>query len=374
MNFRISKKKFYDALQIVSHAISPNSPQPALSGIQINVKKDGLTLIASDNDISIQKILSNDKDADLNLTVEEEGSIVIEAKYLLEIVRKIDSDTISVEIIDGALTKFKGQDAEYNINGIRSEDYPVPDFSRPETSFTLPALDLITLVDQTQFATSSKETRPVLTGVNFNAQGTVLNCIATDSYRLAKKTVTLTQECTFNATIPAKSLREVSSTIFNDKEVLIALNDKKVQFCFDETIIQSRLLDGAYPETERLIPSEFECSLLVDRDELIEAIDRTLFMKTENMSIIKMECSEKEIAIYNKTQEIGEFHQVLHADQYTGKPLNISFSGQYVLEACRALRSQSVKIQFTGEMKPFILTNPMDNTILQLVLPVRTYN
>lgn len=374
MNFKISKKKFYDALQIVSHVIAPNSPLPSLSCILVQVEENRITLTASDNDISIQKILSNDTDEDLNLTVIEEGSITMDARYLLEIVRKIDSDTISIEIIDGALTRFSGTLTEFKINGMRSSNYPKIDFSVPADSFSLPAADMLTLIEQTSFAVSAKETRPVLTGVNFKMKGNVLECTATDSYRLAKKTIQLGQEASFCITIPAKTLKIVSSIIFNEEDINIAISQKKVQFRFDHTILQSSLLEGEYPETERLIPASFTYSLTLDREDLINAIDRTSFIKNDNMTIIRLQCSKEEIVMMNKSQEIGESREILHADKYEGDPLDISFSGKYVSEAAKALKGQSIKIEFTGEMKPFVLENTMDNTILQLVLPVRTYN
>ena len=112
----------------------------------------------------------------------------------------------------------------------------------------------------------------------------------------------------------------------------------------------------------------------MDREDLINAIDRTSFIKNDNMTIIRLQCSSDEIVMMNKSQEIGESREILHADKYEGEPLDISFSGKYVSEAAKVLKGQSIKIEFTGEMKPFVLKNTMDETILQLVLPVRTYN
>ena len=118
MNFKISKSVLYDSLQLVSKAISNNSPLPALSGIKIDVEQDKIILTGSDAEISIKKELNNEKYEDLNLIVISEGSIVIEARYLLEIVRKIDSSEISFEIVDGSLIKIIGKATEYKINGI----------------------------------------------------------------------------------------------------------------------------------------------------------------------------------------------------------------------------------------------------------------
>ncbi len=374
LNFRINKNKFYNGLTAAARAISSNSPMPALTGVLMDVKEDEIHLIGSDADISIEVTLNNAMDQDLNLSVVTPGSIVIDSRYLLDIVKKIDSDTISIEIIDGTLTRFSGTNAEYKINGYRPEDYPVIDFTEPENKFTISSETLSQIISQTIFAASGKETRPVLTGLNIKTEENNVICTATDSYRLAKKTVAV-QAPAFATTVPARSMNEVKN-IFNDKDVEVAVSPKKIQFRSGAYVLQSTLLEGNYPETDRLIPSEFSRTLIINRFALIQAVDRTSFIKTDNMPIIRMQInSADDIVISNKNQEIGESRESLKAVSYDGEPLDISFAGNYILDAAKALSTENIRICFTGEMKPFILRNDNeDDSILQLVLPVRTYN
>lgn len=371
MYFKISKRPFYNALSAVSRAISANTPIPALSGIKIEVFDNEICLTGSDSDISIKKSIT--KEEEMVLDIKETGSIVIEAKYILEIVRKIDSDEVEVEIIDGSLTRFKGHSTEFKINGMRSHDYPTIDFSKPEKEFGIEADLLMKIITQTSFATSDKETRPVLTGVNFRCQGTQLECVATDSFRLAKKIVDLKEENSFNITIPAKSLSEIAKTIEKDSTVQVAVSDKKVQFYIEKTIIQTRLIDGAYPETERLIPVEFTNEVILDSRDILNAIDRASFIKNDGISIVKITANESEFIISSKSQEVGSSTEKIDSFSYTGSPIEISFSGRYVFDAVRALEASEIKICFSGEMKPFIIKNTKDDNIIQLVLPVRTY-
>lgn len=373
MNFKISKRVFYNGLQTVSRAISSNTPLPALSGIKIDVNEDKIILTGSDADISIQLTLSNQQDEDTNLNVKETGSIVIESKYIVEIVRKIDADHIDFEIIDGSLTRISGNSTEYNINGIKSSEYPAIDFSKPEKQIFINADILKKIINQTSFATSDKETRPVLTGVNFRANSNKLEAVATDSYRLARKEIDLNNVVDFNVTIPAKSLNEVVKSIDADKEIECCFSDKKAQFWIGSSLIQTRLIDGTYPETERLIPTEFLYEIIVDSRDLLNAIDRASFIKNEGISIIKLSASQDGIIISTKSQEIGSSKEELKVESYKGNDLEISFSGRYVYEAIRTLSANKIKIEFSGEMKPFVIKSLDDNSILQLVLPVRTY-
>ena len=166
MYFKVSKKEFYNALSVASRAISTFSPLPAFSGIKIDAKEDCLILTGSDSDVSIQTKLT--KSEECVLEIRDMGSIVIEAKYILEIVRKIDADEIEFEMIDGSLTKISGNTAEFRINGMRANEYPAIDFSKPKECFALKEETLKKVILQTSFATTDKETRPLLTGVNFH--------------------------------------------------------------------------------------------------------------------------------------------------------------------------------------------------------------
>lgn len=373
MNLTIKKNNLYNALNIVSRAVSSNSPQPTLRGIKMVAQSDTLTITGSDSDISIETVIK--KSDENNLVIVEEGSILIDVKYLLDIVRKIDNEFITIEVIDGSLTRFAGKSAEYKINGMNVDDYPNIDFSKPTDYVVMKSTLLSTIIDETAFATSTKETRPVLKGVNFKLDNNTLTVTATDSYRLARKVMTFESEGSFNITIPAKSLNDVKSTIIGDKEndILIAQNGKKAQFWSEDTVLQTRLLDGNYPETDRLIPASFNYSLIINREDFIHAVDRTSFIKTDNMTINRLQLSADEILLTNKSQEIGESYENLDG-KFEGESLDISFSGNYVMDAAKALSGDNIKIEFNGEMKPFILTSMEDPTILQLVLPVRTYN
>lgn len=372
MNFKISKSIFYSSLAIVNKAISLHSPIPALSGIKIDVYNDHIALTGSDSNISIRKIIKNDEN-DPIFDVFEEGSIVIDARYLLEIVRKIDSDKITIEIIDGSLTKFSGLSSEYKINGTKSYEYPNIDFSANNDYIEFDSDVLTELVSQTSFAASDKETRPVLTGVNFKSDGSQLNVVATDSYRLAKKRLNMSINNQFDITIPAKSISEVIKIIDNEETVKMAISNNKVQFIVNGTTIQTRLIDGLYPDTSRLIPTDFSSQLIIDSKDILNAIDRASLIKNDGISIVKLSVNQHELIISSSSQEIGSSTEKLENFQYEGEPFEISFSGKYAFDAIRALNSIEIMIKFTEKMKPFIITSTSDDSVTQLILPVRTH-
>lgn len=369
MHFKIKRLKLLNALAKAARAVSIRSPLPVLTGVKFDLQSDRLILTGSDSDITIQTIINVDDD----LKIYEEGAVVLNSKYILDIVRKINSDDIEIEIIDGLLTRIKGSQIEFNLNGTDAIEYPRIDLSKTGTHFMINSIILKDIISETKFAASDKETRPILTGINFKAHDKILECIATDSYRLAKKIISLEENITFNITIPKMSLDEISKIIEKDEIIELYVSDRKVLFSFDNNIVQTRLIDGTYPDTSRLIPSQFDYILNINKNDLVNAIDRVSLLLSEQNNIIKLEMSDEEVILSSYQQEIGSVEENLASSFYKGQPLSISFSSKYANDAIKAFSSDKIKILFTGEMKPFIVKDQEKDDLLQLVLPVRTY-
>jgi len=372
MKFKIAKKEFLDALNLSSKAISSTTPLPVLGGIKIVVTNESLILISSDSNISIKTAINNNDTS--TLVIEESGEVVIDAKYLLEIVRKIDSNFINVEIIDGTLVKIFGGSSEFKINGMKAFEYPEISFDLSnENPFKLSTAVFSQLIDETSFACSDKETRPVLTGVNLKAEDNKLFVNATDSYRLASKTVNLDTNLNFNITVPAKYLNDITHSLTNIEEVTIVIDNQKISFVFGNTVISTRLLDDAFPDTNRLIPTNFTQTLLVNSREMINAVDRSSFIKSDGKSIVKLSIAADKIEI-NSSNQIGSSYEKVNVIKLEGEPLEISCSGKYLTDAIKAIGKENVLIKFSGELKPMIIVAEDDNELIQLISPVRTYH
>lgn len=372
MNFKISKKEFLDSLTLASRAISSTTPLPSLSGIKIEVTKNSLILISSDSNISIRTAINNNDTS--TLVIDDPGEIVIDARNLLEIVRRIDADSINVEIIDGTLVKIYGGKSEFKVNAMKASDYPAINFTVSNSNpFKLNTDTFIELIEQTSFACSEKETRPVLTGVNFKAQDNKLYVNATDSYRLASKTIDIKENQNFNITIPAKYLNEVIHSISNEKEITIAIDNQKISFIFGNSIIDTRLLDDSFPDTSRLLPNSYLQTLTISSKELLNAIDRNSFIKSDGKNIVKLNISNEKIEITAANQLSSSFETV-SVLKYEGDPLEISCSGKYLIDAIKAIDNDEIIIRFSGELKPMVISKENDDSLIQLISPVRTYH
>jgi len=373
MRFIISRNVLEDSLNIVSKAVTNKTPIAVLTGIKFDLDERGLTLTGSDTDLSISTFIPVENNSKQNITVFSTGSCVLNARYVTEIVKKIDSDRIEIELIDSTLIKITDQKSNFSLNSINVADFPFIDFNFDNNVILMKGDLLKQVIAQTIFATSIKETRPILTGINFKIDGNVLEAVATDTYRLAKKRVTLGDSAYVNVTIPNKSLNEVSKIISGNEEVTIDFFEKKVLFKVGNTIISTRVINGVYPDTSRLIPENFDYKLTTMTNDLVSAVDRASLLSTDGNNIVKLSMNNERIELSSRSQEIGSVVEKISNYEYLGSKLDISFSAQYIEEAIKAIGSNEVELSFTSEMKPFIIKNKEDNTVVQLVLPVRTY-
>lgn len=367
MNFKIKRLELLNALTKVSRAVSIKSPLPVLTGIKFDLKEDELILTGSDSDITIQTSIQD------HIDIIEPGSVVLSSKYILEIIKKIDSEDVHIFIVDGTLTRIEGANSRFDLNGTSYIDYPRIDLNKTGVNLQMKSIDLKEAIEQTSFATSEKETRPVLTGVNFKAKNHVLECIATDSYRLAKRILNIDSDISFNIIIPKKSLIEISRIIEKDELIDLYVSDRKVLFVFDHVLIQTRLIDGTFPDTGRLIPDSFDYSMSIDSTSLLNSIDRASLLTNEQTNIVKLTMDQDHVILSSFSQEIGSVEENLSRAFYKGEPLKISFSAKYLTDAIKSINGQKVRVLFTGEMRPFIIKDFEREDIIQLVLPVRTY-
>ena len=367
MDFKIKRIELLNALTKVSRAVSIKSPLPVLTGIKFDLKEDELILTGSDSDITIQTSIQD------NIEIIKPGSVVLSSRYILEIIKKIDSEDVHIFIVDGTLTRIEGANSRFDLNGTSYIDYPRIDLNKTGVNLQMKSTDLKEAIEQTSFATSEKETRPVLTGVNFKAKDHVLECIATDSYRLAKRILNIDSDISFNIIIPKKSLIEISRIIEKDELIDLYVSDRKVLFVFDHVLIQTRLIDGTFPDTGRLIPDSFDYSMSIDSTSLLNSIDRASLLTNEQTNIVKLTMDQDHVILSSFSQEIGSVEENLSRAFYKGEPLKISFSAKYLTDAIKSINGQKVRVLFTGEMRPFIIKDFEREDIIQLVLPVRTY-
>lgn len=372
MKFKIKKNILQEKLNDVSKAISSKNIIPILSGIKFELLKNKLILTASDNDISIQTEINVEKD---KLIIASTGSIIIKGRYILDIVKKLETDYINIEVTDDNKILVYTENSEFNLNGINVKEYPVIDLELTKEPIIIPKSKFIKLITQTNYATSNDESRVILTGVNLKNNNDYIESTATDSYRLALKKEKINNifEQQMNIVIPNKNLLELLKILKDDeKNIEIHLFNNKVIFKFDDLLFQSRLINGTYPNTINLIPEEKLFNICVNKNEFYNIIDRASILNNDkDNNVVTLEINNEKLKVTSISLEVGKVEEKMNIN--CNEKLKISFSSKYMMEALKTINTENVIIYFIGEIKPIILKEENSDDLIQLILPIRTY-
>ena len=378
MKFSIVRDQLIAALNDVMKAVSSKTTIPILTGIKIDVTNEGMFLTGSDADVTIQTFVPAEEDGQELIQIETTGSIVLQARMFNEIIRKLPTNEVEIEVTTGFATDIRSGKSAFHLIGLDASEYPLLPEVNAQQQFSMPADLLKSIIRETVFAVATSESRPVLTGVNWNIQNGELICVATDSHRLARRKTKLDQlpEDVTNVVIPGKSLNELNKILEDSTNpVQIVMTNQQVLFKTDNMLFFSRLLEGNYPDTSRLIPEDYKTNVTINGKSLLQAIDRaSLLARDDRNNVVRFETFEENLVeISSNSPEIGKVQEQIEVETVEGETLKISFSAKYMMEALKAIDGQDVIIQFTGAMRPFILRSVNDDAILQLILPVRTY-
>ena len=372
MKFKIKRNILLENLTHVSKAISPRNLIPILTGIKFDLTEEGLYLSASDTDISVQCLIDRDKISEIS----EYGSIVIGGKYIVEIIRKLPDTDIMIEVLDGFKMIISTSNTEFNLNGINPADFPNLDLTLTEKPIILNTEVFKNLVNQTFFATSQNEARPLLTGINFRIKDGNLEVMATDSYRLSRKVIVLDDVVSseLNIVIPGKNLVELTKMIGdeNNNNIELHIFNNKILFKYKNILFLSRLLSGTYPATSSIIPKDFNISVDCNANVLYEMIDRaSLLTSDRDKNTIKLELVNKEMIISSNSPEIGKVEEKMAVD--SDDAISISFSSKYMLDCIKSFGTSNITLYMNSDSAPIIVKSIDDESLVELVLPIKTY-
>lgn len=376
MKFTVNRNLFVDNLNNVMHAISSRATIPILSGIKLNLTENELLLTGSDSDISIEIRIPVSED----LTVESTGAIVLPARFFSEIIRRLPGKEFSLEVKESFQTQIISENSEFTINGLDANNYPrlpeIPD----ESSFIISGKTFREIINETQFAVATQESRLVLTGVHFDFGPERIHAVATDSHRLSSRALTLENgpQAKTDLIIPGKSLLELARIIGEtDPEIKVCPGENQVLFEIGNILFYSRLLEGSYPDTERLIPSESTTSVEFDLAELSSALDRASLLThagRNNVVDLTLDTENQTAKLSGESAEIGNVEEDVAFKKLEGKNLKISFNPDYLRDALRASVTDSVVMEFTQPLRPFTVNPDKDDIdFVQLITPVRTF-
>tara|TARA_Y100001968_G_scaffold333711_1_gene398592 strand:+ start:13433 stop:14596 length:1164 start_codon:yes stop_codon:yes gene_type:complete len=379
-----SQSQFNSAIQFVSRAVALRPTHPILANILLtaDVGTNKVSLTGFDLNLGIQTSFS--------ASVEESGAITIPARILSEIVNKlsIESPVSIIKEKDTQNILLKSDRGSYNVRGMSSEDFPLLPLVETGTSIKINPQVFISVLRSTLFASSSDDSKQLLTGVNLTFKNNFLESAATDGHRLSVSKVHNDSSLDINrlddtekdideilsVTIPSRSLREIEKLISNNlKDNLINLFYDKGQVVIvsSDQIVTTRTLEGKYPNYSRLIPESFSKTLEFSKSELIQALERIAVLADQQSNVVKIIADNNNANLTSDAKEIGNANELIPVN-YSGEKLEIAFNVKYLLEGLKVLTSEKVILKCNSPTTPAIIVpNSGDASFIYLVMPVQ---
>lgn len=377
MEFSVNRNAFLAKLNDVQRAISTKTAIEILTGLKLDLTDDGLTLTGSNADITIQTQLPVTAST-ADLTIESTGSIVLPARFFNEIVKKLPEKTMKVTVNDHYQATITSGSASFTINGLDAVNYPhLPEIDTAE-QLTIVGDVLKQIISQTVIAVSRQESRPMLTGIHVTIHNGELLAVATDSHRLSQRKITLTDapKVDYDIIVPGDAFRELSRMIDDNEQLHLRVAENQILFTWGTTAFYSRLLDGMYPETSRLIPQDSSTQVEFNAGVLLQAIERASLLShagQNNVVKLELDTDAQRATLSGNSPEVGNVEEELQFSSLSGEGIAISFNPDYMKDALRSFGQATIKLAFTQPLRPFTLV-PSDDQgdFIQLITPVRT--
>jgi DNA polymerase III subunit beta len=362
----LERDALFAQLQTVSRVASTRSAIQALSGVQLSAQSSGCELRATDMDVGLR--------VPLQAEVAREGTVVLPARLILDVVRSLPADHVSIELRSAEQdVEVVAGNATFHIRTLRGDDFPPFPEPDPDSSVELPADAFVSTALKVAGSASRDETRPVLTGILVSASDRELRMVATDSYRLSVKETTLETPLTsgFEVNVPARALQELARLVSHDQDepLSVSVRQNQVLFTLGRVVLSSRLIDGQFPNYRQLLPETFEHELRLAGPELTEVVRRISLLAQKNAPL-RLAFAEGELTVSAQTPDVGEARESMPV-AFTGEPLEIGFNPEFLRAGLEAIDESDVLLKLISPLRPGLIESGDESRFRYLIMPIR---
>ncbi len=367
MRIVVERSQFLKSLNHVQSVVERRNTIPILSNILLQAKGGKIRLTATDLDVEVVESLDGD--------IAREGATTVPAHMLHDIVRKLPDGT-QIEIVQGPDDKrlsLNSGRSRFTLQSLPAEDFPDMTAGDLSHRFSIGSSDLKGLIEKTKFAISTEETRYYLNGIYLHEVGERLRAVATDGHRLAQAEIARPDGAAGmpGVIVPRKTVLELSKLIEDlSGEVEIALSNAKIQFRFDDLVLTSKLIDGTFPDYERVIPRHNDKVLAVDTKLFAEAVDRVSTISSEKGRAVKLNIASGRLILSVNNPESGSAEEEIVAE-YQADPLDIGFNSRYLLDIASQFKGESASFRLADAGSPTIISDLEDDRALYVLMPMR---
>ena len=371
MKLTIERAALFRSLGHVQSVVERRNTIPILSNVLLTTESGRLGLTATDMDLAIVE--------SVDAMIETPGSTTAPAHTLYDIVRKLP-DGAQIELdkdgSDGQMILRAGR-SEFTLQTLPTEDFPQTDGGELPHRFVLPAAELRALIDRTRFAISTEETRYYLNGIFLHTtsseNGDVMRTVATDGHRLARVEMRVPEGAAGmpGVIVPRKTVNELRKLIDEvTDEVRVSLSDTSIRFAFDNAVLTSKLIDGTFPDYERVIPTGNDKTLSVDCKSFAAAVDRVATISTEKSRAVKLTASSNNLVLTASSPDSGTAREEIEV-AYTDAPIEIGFNARYLLDIAQQIEGDQAEFIVADAASPTIVRDSGNDSALYVLMPMR---
>jgi DNA polymerase-3 subunit beta len=362
MKFKVTKADMLNGLQMVQNVVGVRSTLPILSNVLVQADKGKLSLTTTDLEVSVRCTIEAD--------VQKGGTTTLPARRLSSIIRELPDDSIGFDIDDKNVATVECNASFFKIIGLSEDEFPPMPKSDAKFSYHVPQSVFKGMLSKSAYAASTDETRYVLNGVLLNFKGGKLTMVATDGRRLAlvEQELEVPKEAEISVILPSKAVAELLHTLKDEGDLKIHARDNQIAFEFDDVLVSSKLIDGAYPNFRQVIPAQCEERVTVERESLQAAVKRVALLTTNKSSAVKLTFGKNNLVVSTTTPDVGEARETLPI-KYTGKEISVAFNPEYMMDPLRCLTSDEIFVELTDDLSPGVIK--CDIPFLYVLMPMR---
>lgn len=364
MKFSCEKTKFVEALSNVQKAVSQKSTIAALEGVLICTEKDKVVLSGYNTELGIT--------TSIPAQVKQEGKIVLGAHIFTEIVRKLPSDIVEINVTENLMATISGGQSIFEIVGIDAAEFPsLPSVENAE-SLELPVSVIKSMIRQTIFAVAETDSKPVHTGTLFEIKDKTITLVSVDGYRLALRTEPIKEDIEFKFVVPGKTLREVLRLLPDtDERLRITTGMRHIVFYVGDYCVISRLLEGEFLDYKTTVPKKAVNIVTVSTEALLSSVERVSLLINDRLkSPVRCLFGKKSINLSCVTA-VGKADDEISAKSDIKEDVEIAFNNKYMSDALKNADCDEIEIQLSGPLNPIKIVPKSGGSFLFLVLPVR---
>ena len=368
MKIFCSKELLNQAVQTVQKAVATKAQLPILTGIYLSAADNKLELHATDYEIGIKCII--------DAKIDEPGTVVISGRYFQEMVRKLPGDTIEISSsTEDRTIKIMANSAQFNLLSLPAEEFPVLKQQTSDNFIIVKDNVLKELIKKTVFACANDEARPIFTGCLLEFSGRNITMVATNTHRLSLKKDNSEQSTNdLKMIIPAKILNELARIMNSETPIDIKIYwlKNQVAFEFENIYIISRLIEGQFPDYNKVIPPSFATNVIINTKQLLDAVERVSLMARDgDYNVIKLSFKNHSITITSNNPDIGKACEIVDAT-IDGNEVDIAFNVKYISDILKNIHSEDLKFSLNTPLSPASIKPIDDENYVYIVTPVRT--